>query len=127
MSPEHFVVNADKLVSVYGRWPSFHDAEIETVIMDRRGPFIQIRLEAHERTDELTEEGVYRRLKRCVITFRFTDVENLALDDFNHQNVIAEMVMHRGEKVKVEIQGIFGMSAQFQCSDVIVDDVDCTG
>ncbi|MBA3725815.1 MAG: hypothetical protein H0W86_05030 [Armatimonadetes bacterium] len=31
------IKGSDKLISVYGAWPTFHDFEIVTVLLDRRG------------------------------------------------------------------------------------------
>jgi len=37
MTETEFVKNADVLINIFGYWPSFHDAEVLTMRLDRAG------------------------------------------------------------------------------------------
>lgn len=122
MVPEELVLNAEKLISIYGRWPSFHDAEVLSLSLERAGPCCVIRLASHERTRDVDDQGFYKKENQCLITIRFTEVEDLCVEDFNHQNVIAGIVLEQEEKMRVKIEGIFGMSAEFRCAGIVIEE-----
>ena len=50
------IIGAEKLTDLYGGWISFHDASIESVLIERRGPTVTIEFETCDmayRGDEL--------------------------------------------------------------------------
>jgi len=56
-----------------------------------------------------------------VITIRFDGVEDLQLDDFNHQNVIQELVRTQEEsRLKVQMPSLFGADLSLTCSEAEV-------
>ena len=53
----------------------------------------------------------------------FRKIQDIKLDDFNHQNVIYEMLINpheADERLAVEINTSFGMGASFTCSSIKV-------
>jgi hypothetical protein len=42
MQPHERVIGVEKLLRLYGYWPTFHDASVERVILEREGPTITI-------------------------------------------------------------------------------------
>jgi hypothetical protein len=83
---------AEILEKAFGGWPSFHDAEILNLELDRSGPTVLLHTltftsgggnsQARNASDEMAERQHYK------VTFRFDVVDNFVLEDFNHQNVI---------------------------------------
>jgi immunity protein 50 of polymorphic toxin system len=68
------ISGVEEIVSWYGEWPSFHDAEI---------------LELHlERTGRCWLKIYTVWNKQAVVTFKMEEVTDLELADFSHQNVI---------------------------------------
>lgn len=37
MTPEQFIVDADKVIERFGEWPHFHDMEVVSLHMERGG------------------------------------------------------------------------------------------
>ena len=78
---------ASELHDWFGYWPSFHDAEIISLHLNRRGSS-SLRVHTWETTKEVDEKGYYVLAKHVVVEFILETVSGLSLNGFNHQNVI---------------------------------------
>jgi hypothetical protein len=101
MTPEiPAITGATALVSVLGRWPSFHDAEIIRVLIRRNGhSTITIRL--------MEPQG-----QGFAITFTFEEILELRLEgeDVNRQNVISGLSIEpRGTATTVTFGPSYGL------------------
>src|SRR2546426_1097665 len=88
---------AGSLVAWFGEWPSFHDAEILVLHLDREGVSslkIHVWL-ATDKSYELGGQGLYRRDKHAIVTFQLEEIVDLELVDFSSQNVIAGLSAER--------------------------------
>src|SRR5262249_23189702 len=140
MDKTQHIVGAEKLVAVFGYWPSFHDAEVLWVRLNRQprdegyGPTLESMIHAFEMTSEVDANGCYVLRHHVLFHFRFHDVVELELDGFNHQNAILGLKLvdlrdRQMERVQWEIEfdAAFGMGASFQCYKVeIVRVVPCS-
>ncbi len=84
------------ILKQFGSWPSFHDAEIVSILLDRDeghgrvGPTITLKIHAFNMTSEITEGGYYKSINHAVITFYFMDVVDFELKyGFGIQNSIS--------------------------------------
>lgn len=106
---------------LFGYWPSFHDAEILSVHLDRVGSSIAF---------ELLMPNV--PLGSVQVAMRFDDVENLEITDFNYQNVIMRLTFSEvsekrftsgieEKRLRVELEPIFGIACSFTaaCGEVV--------
>ncbi len=90
----HDVHGAEQLVRVFGYWPSFHDAEVLRFCLDRSGhegawgPTAECIVHVFEMTSEVSPEGYYILKNHSLVTFRFLEVVEIELFDFNHQNAL---------------------------------------
>src|SRR5262252_5018393 len=88
------IPGADKLIAVFGYWPSFHDAEVHSMNLDRRpqadgyGPTLEAMIHAFEMNSEVGADGCYVLRHHVLVHFRFHDVVELQLEAFNCQNVL---------------------------------------
>src|SRR5687767_7038301 len=92
------VRNIEALEQIFGYWPSFHDAEVVKVRLDRgdsldaqgegRKPTLEADIHVFETTDEVTDQGFYALRKHTLATFAFRGIDELQLEGFNHQNVL---------------------------------------
>ncbi len=89
--PEKTIKDARKVINFLGLWPSFHDAEILKVDLDREKFSLEMELYTFLMLKELDKSGHYKLDKECIITFRFLSIEELELVDFNQQNVISRL------------------------------------
>src|ERR1700722_7818028 len=113
-----FIVDAETLCSLYGSWPTFHDAEVLSLALDRgtlpnREPSLVIRLWTSHFNNRFTHS---------VATLRFDNPKDLIIEDFNHQNVLMGIDFKPiGDMVHVKLDGIFGVDAAYRCRKVRVE------
>lgn len=83
-----------EMLAWFGSTPSFHDAEIIALALNRRSSsFISI----HFWNTDLDADGFYHSSKHAVVTFELSEIYDLQLDGFSHQNVISELVISHNE------------------------------
>ena len=135
MNPLGTVEGAERLVEIFGAWPSFHDAEILELRLDRmgrgefEGPTLDIRFHLYEgRQDASLPSGV-RWFNHTQATLRFENVKDIELTGFNHQNAIldlgfADEGVHPSapglRAIRVSIQQAFGLGGSLLCGSVEV-------
>jgi Immunity protein 50 len=136
MGIESKIQNSHLLTDLFGRWPSFHDAEVLRITIDRGNaqsfsPYLQAMVHAFEMTSEIDGRGRYVLRNHVVVTFRFMEIYELRLEDFNQQNVlqglsILDISDRQLERIKFEVSfdGIFGVSAKFQCNSISIESVE---
>jgi hypothetical protein len=59
---------ADAVVAWFGYWPTFHDAEVTSILLDRAGPS-RVVVHTFEMTPEVDAQGHYVIAKRAIVTF----------------------------------------------------------
>jgi hypothetical protein len=120
-----FVANYDLLVSIFGDWPSFHDAEVLSLTLDRAGPRIDLTLYVFRTGPELNDQGQFKRCDEVVVEMRFIGVGDLRLRDFNEQNVLAELsLLEESGGKRVHLHGLYGLTGTFLCEQVEIRKVD---
>jgi hypothetical protein len=135
MGIESKIRNSNLLTDMFGRFPSFHE-EVLRVLLDRDGvrpftPYLEATIHVFEMTSQINERGGYVLKNHVAVTFRFLEIYELALEDFNQQNVlqglnIIDVSDRQLERVKFEVSfvGIFGLSARFQCNSISIESVE---
>lgn len=131
--PEDLVEDASRLTAVFGRWPTFHDAEVHRVVLDRGGedgPSLEAVIHVFEMTKEVNADGFYVLKNHTLVTLRFSNVALDYIDDFNHQNVIYELHLTSiepespgGRTIAVRMETSFGLDAEFECASCKVMDL----
>jgi hypothetical protein len=141
---ESLIQGSGKLTSIFGYWPSFHDAEVIEIHFWRGDidtdnnkyvfPVLTARLHLWEMTREVNPEGYLGRRLHTLARLRFYDVDDFKMEGFNHQNAILGLRVTSQERSKgpsplfdVQFEPAFGMGASFTCSRIeVVDAVPCT-
>src|SRR5262245_45864846 len=117
------VPGADQIVSWFGRWPSFHDAEILSLHLNRRG-VSRIDVHAWRMTDQTYEKDGRRyfvREKHAVVRFELEAVSNLELFDFNAQNVLARLdLVREGNLFSLRLDTVYGLGGRIDAGRVRV-------
>jgi hypothetical protein len=136
MEVQDKIKNANLLIDIFGRFPSFHDAEVFRITLDRgdKGgfdPSLEALIHVFEGTSEIDESGHYRLKNHVLVLFRFSKIVNLKLADFNQQNVLQHLEISKlsdreRDKVKFRVvfAGIFGVTASFHCHSVSIESVE---
>ena len=147
MRIESFIKDSQKLTSLFGGWPSFHDAEVVDLHFwrgdvkqgnwDDRNilPVLTIKMYVLE----ATQPGASHSGNDVLVTLRFHDVNDFKMEGFNHQNAILGFsisIQKRGKfkggenlppYLVVQFQPAFGMSASFRCFRIeVIDAVRCS-
>jgi hypothetical protein len=112
---------ADAVVSWFGRWPSFHDAEILSVQLNRRGKS-WIKLHAWNLSDKTYEQDgkqAFVREKDAVVTFEIDGIVDLELADFSNQNVLQRLVIEQREEVfRLTLAPCYGIGGYIEASRI---------
>lgn len=135
MVPADEILGAERLTAVFGYWPTFHDAEVVWMRLDRGGtdlgpgPTLDALIHAFEMTKEVDAAGYYVLRNHVLVHLRFAGVSNLRLDGFNQQNAIFGLTISMaetgevGEKYQVGFDPSFGVGAEFHCATIAVSGV----
>jgi hypothetical protein len=137
------IVGSEKLTSIFGRWPSFHDAEVHEIHFERghidagaqvyEFPRLTVRLHHWLMTNEIDQKGYYVSTKHTLTTVKFFDVDNFKMEGFNHQNTILGLRIEQKTREEgptsyfaVDFEPAFGIDASFTCLRIeIVEAVPC--
>jgi hypothetical protein len=103
-----------------GRAPSFHDAEVLEMHLERSGPRCVLKLHAFRMTSEIDARGYYVLDKHVIVTFTLEGVSGLELYDFNHQNALYGLTMtHLDEGgLRFELEPAYGLSGHIDATEV---------
>lgn len=114
MTPELLrnVPGGPELVAWFGYAPSFHDAEVIGLALERDGPRCSLQVHGFEMTDEIDENGYFVCAKHVVVIFHLTDLLAVEVDGFNHQNALMDLTIKRGldTSYRLELDGAYGVS-----------------
>lgn len=124
------IQNSEALTSVFGALPSFHDAEVVRLRLDRSGisrPELEADIHIFEMTSEVTPEGFYKLRHHTLATLLFKGIDSLAIDAFNQQNVLRELELKDISdrqldvlKWEVVFEPSSGLGAHFLCEAITV-------
>ena len=129
MEAHQFIQDFQRVLAHLGMWPSFHDAEVLKLTVDRThvatakeiSPVLDLHLRGWVMTSEITEQGFYKLHGDAVFHFQFERVTNLHIEGFNNQNVISALNLevvddphNRDHKVlQVELEHCYVFEASF--------------
>ncbi len=122
--PHVAIIGVEKLTNLYGGWISFHDASIESVLIERRGPTVTIEFEtcdmAH-RGDELLDSD---RKARVIVRWHQVHELSLAGVDAEERNWINGLALTPvGEDVRGELEMMDGTHGIIIARQVEIVDV----
>jgi hypothetical protein len=118
----HLIEGIERVKEALQQEPAFYDAEIVTILLHRTlerategiGPSLDVSILA---TRYAYEDGVSKVLQQYVVTLRFEQIRGFKLEEFNHQNVIQELVVDPLEGgLKVRFASHFGAEMEFTCA-----------
>jgi hypothetical protein len=115
------IPGAKQLFDLFGYWPSFHDAEILQVHLDRTNES-WLKIHTWETTKELDHEGHFVLDKHVVVTLTLRDLEDLDLIGFNHQNVIFGLSISPGETgIEISLEACYGLAGTMIAKNVSLE------
>ena len=103
------------VIQNFGKWPSFHDAEIIRLDLNRSGQSV-LSVYAFTMLGEIDDHGYYKLVNHAVVHFQMEGIENLELFDFSRQNVIFGLELKREDDLyKIQLDPCFGLSGTLSC------------
>jgi hypothetical protein len=115
------VPGAAGLIEWFGSWPSFHDAEIVRLELDRRGPS-KLQIHTSRMLPTVDEHGYYGSDRHVLVTFVLSEVSNLQLEEFNQQNVISGLELKRCENgFELVLWPCYGISGTVTAKQVAIE------
>ena len=97
LNPTDIVKGHERLTDIFGRWPSFHDSEVISIRLDRRGrnqwegPVTYVRVHVFEGYRESEDSIEVKWRNPTIVTLRFAPVVDISLSGFNQQNAIQDL------------------------------------
>jgi hypothetical protein len=124
------------LTNVFGRWPSFHDAEVISIELFRDAsgvsqPNLKATIHVFEMTAEIDPEGFHVLKNHVLVTLLFIGIDENHIKWFNQQNVLEELAIvdisaRQLEHLKFEVHfdSSFGVEAEFKCRAIALEAVE---
>jgi hypothetical protein len=128
------VTGGDELLAWFGEVPSFHDAEILSLSLQRTGAS-ELKIHGWVMTGEVDPDGYCVLDRHAIVTFRFIDIMDLQLDGFSQQNVIAGLRLQRAtdrgrtgyyalpeeeDDIEVELLPCYGLDGFIRAKEVAI-------
>ena len=114
------IPGAAELHDWFGDWPSFHDAEIIRLHLNRKGPS-SLRVHTWETTKEVDEKGYYVMAKHVVVEFILETVYGLRLTGFNHQNVIFGLAIEKTDSgFRLTLDECYGLAGSIEAESLSI-------
>jgi hypothetical protein len=130
MSIEDKIKNSELLVETIGKFPTFHDSEVVQIVLDRGcKPTLLARIYVLKLLGKQDNEAHFDWC-RYLVELRFSDIAELALRGFGHQNVLSDLYIEEladndsgATRYEVVFEYCYGVEAIFTCSEIAVDAV----
>jgi hypothetical protein len=115
------VGDAAELEAWFGYWPTFHDAEVLSVALERNG-LSKLRVHTWHTTKQVDEHGYYVRARHIVVSFILEKVTDCDLGAFNHQNVLNSLSVEReAEGYRVTLGPCFGLNGSITARGLSIE------
>lgn len=117
IDPAPDVPGADAVVAHFGYWPTFHDAEVESIFL-HRSETSRIVVKAFHMTVEL------ELIKQATVTFLIDGIVDgtTSIEGFNHQNVLAGLFVNESaEGFELALAWCFGVFGKLSAARVRVE------
>jgi len=114
------VPGAEELLKWFGYWPSFHDAEVLNIHLNRHGR-LHMEIETWEMTKEIDDKGHYKLRKKVVVAIALEGITACDLADFNQQNVISSLSISKtANGYTLALEPCYGLSGTIEAASVLI-------
>ena len=102
------------LIEWFGYWPTFHDAEVVSIELNREGSS-RLRVHCFCTTNRVNKYGHYITEKHAIVSFIFEKIAQLELANFNQQNVVSSISVGLSENgYEVILGDCYGVSGRLE-------------
>ncbi len=119
------IINSEKVVNVFSRWPSFHDANFADCRYDQTLKQITATLHTFRTTNEVDEKGYFVLEDHHLVTIKFDEIEELQLLLTEFPITLFSLELHpynNGSKMKVIFDSVAcdWLQLSFHCTRIEV-------
>ena len=131
------IEHQELLTDLFGRWPSFHDAEVRRLTFlsadqwSPDEPVLEAQIRVFEITSEVGPRGMLVLKHDSLATVRFLGVCELKLTDFRAQNSLMGLAIEditsrqlENQRFAVRFDGSMGFDMRFLCRRIVIDSVE---
>lgn len=117
---------------MFGGWPSFHDAEITEMHLERgeinpgknifEFPKLTLKILLWNHTSRVKPKVDLDPEKHTLVVLQFSEVDGFSMSGFNHQNAIMglEISVNPNGGFRIRFDPAFGMGCDFECGGIEV-------
>ena len=128
------VSGGTELLRWFGCVPTFHDAEVISLTLNRSGSS-KLVLHGWLMTDEVDANGYIVLDKHAVVTFELSGIVDLQLEGFNAQNALGQLILRRApdrperraymtrpkhDDIEIELEPCYGLSGLIRARSVSI-------
>ncbi len=114
------VEGAKSLRDWFAYWPSFHDAEVVELCLNRNSSS-HLRIHTWEMTKEVDARGFYILTKHIVVEFLLKAISKLSLNDFNNQNVLSGLVLEKSAGgFRLVLDACYGLDGVIEAEEISI-------
>ena len=114
------IVGAQELYDWFGKWPRFHDAEIVSLYLNRRGPS-SLHVHTWDMTNKVDERGFYVQEKHAIVEFILEDIAEMDFNGFSRQNVIFGLDLDKkGEGFILTLDPCYGLAGTIEAKKITI-------
>ena len=128
MNVPTYILNHEAVVSFFGRWPSFHDANV--LAYELGADSISVTLHTWHMTDEVDAKGYFVLRNHALVSFRFDGLCEVQMDAFGSGNILSGLEISpcsAPASFHVELDSVMDMSGSFSAgSGEVVSVIPCT-
>ncbi len=127
MAVPTYIRNHEAVVSFFGRWPSFHDANV--LAYEQGADSISLTLHTWLMTDQVDAKGYFVLRNHALVTLRFDGLSDVQMDAFGSGNILFGLQMSlcsAPDSFHVELDSVMDRSGTFSArSGEVVSVISC--
>ena len=115
------IPGATEFIEWFGGWPSFHDAEVLRICLDRAN-ISTVEIHVFKMTSEVDNEGHYVLTNHAKLRFLLDDISGCNLTEFSHQNVIDDLqILPAEERHQIKLFSIYGVDGDITGKIIVLE------
>jgi len=107
----------NKITDIFGYWPSFHDAEVLSVQIERdkdNGPTVSAKIHVFEMKAKGILKSKFDFIKHSIVSILFGEVRQIDLNCFDNQNPIFDLdISDNANEEMAQFKVVFNGASEF--------------
>jgi Immunity protein 50 len=114
------IPGAVEVIAWFNRWPTFHDAEVLSISLNRLEG-CRVAIHAFEMTSDIDSDGHYIFTRHAIVTFSLEGFLHTRIEFFNDQNVLSSASVDKTpDGYELLLERCHGVDASIACQRMSV-------